>query len=107
MTERPIVSAGASTSLIPGVIRAVRPKQWAKNALVFIAPGAAGVLTDARPLGYAGLGSYTPAKPPKRPVARGLPPQASGVSSRAPTPPTNLNSRIALVDPRTWRERDS
>jgi decaprenyl-phosphate phosphoribosyltransferase len=38
-------AAPASTSLFWGVVREVRPKQWAKNALVFIAPGAAGVLT--------------------------------------------------------------
>lgn len=31
-------------------IRALRPKQWLKNALVFAAPAAAGVLTDARVL---------------------------------------------------------
>jgi decaprenyl-phosphate phosphoribosyltransferase len=32
-------------SLVEGVIREVRPKQWAKNGLVFVAPGAAGVLS--------------------------------------------------------------
>ncbi len=38
-------AAPASPSLVAGIVREVRPKQWAKNALVFIAPGAAGVLT--------------------------------------------------------------
>ena len=33
------------SSLVVGVVREVRPKQLAKNALVFIAPGAAGLLT--------------------------------------------------------------
>jgi len=32
-------------SLLKGVIKACRPKQWAKNVLVFVAPAAAGVLT--------------------------------------------------------------
>jgi len=34
-------------SLIKGVIKAVRPKQWAKNLLVFVAPLAAGLLTTS------------------------------------------------------------
>lgn len=33
-----------------GVLRAVRPRQWVKNVLVFAAPGAAGVLFHGRPL---------------------------------------------------------
>ena len=32
------------------LLETARPKQWIKNLLVFAAPGAAGVLTDARPL---------------------------------------------------------
>ena len=32
-------------SLLVGLIKACRPKQWAKNVLVFVAPAAAGVLT--------------------------------------------------------------
>ena len=36
--------APASTSLARGLLRAARPKQWAKNVLVAAAPGAAGVL---------------------------------------------------------------
>lgn len=35
-----------SMSLLEGIVREVRPKQWAKNGLVFVAPGAAGVLTS-------------------------------------------------------------
>ena len=35
-----------------GLIRTARPKQWAKNVLVFAAPGAAGVLDDWPELGY-------------------------------------------------------
>ena len=37
-------------SLLWGLIMLARPKQWAKNVLVFAAPGAAGVLDEARPL---------------------------------------------------------
>ena len=36
--------------MIKGLIREMRPKQWAKNVLVFAAPGAAGVLDDGRDL---------------------------------------------------------
>ena len=38
-------------------LRAVRPKQWTKNVLVFVAPGAAGVLTHAGPALHA-LGAF-------------------------------------------------
>lgn len=41
------------SSVLPGLARAVRPKQWAKNVLVFAAPGAAGVLSDPSALGRA------------------------------------------------------
>lgn len=33
--------------MLLGLLRAMRPKQWAKNVLVFVAPAAAGVLTEA------------------------------------------------------------
>ncbi len=39
-------------SLWRGLLRTCRPKQWAKNLLVFAAPGAAGVLDDWPELGY-------------------------------------------------------
>lgn len=37
-------------SVLRGLIRLARPKQWLKNLLVFAAPGAAGVLDDGREL---------------------------------------------------------
>jgi len=37
-------------SLLWGLIRTARPKQWLKNILVFAAPGAAGVIGEAEPL---------------------------------------------------------
>ena len=40
-----------TTSLAVGLVKLARPRQWAKNVLVFGAPGAAGVLDNARPLG--------------------------------------------------------
>jgi len=36
---------------MPPVLRAMRPKQWLKNVLVFAAPGAAGVLDNANDFG--------------------------------------------------------
>ena len=33
-----------------GLLRTARPKQWAKNLLVFAAPGAAGVIDQAEPM---------------------------------------------------------
>jgi decaprenyl-phosphate phosphoribosyltransferase len=37
-------------SLLAGLVRTARPKQWSKNVLVFAAPGAAGVLGHGKPL---------------------------------------------------------
>jgi decaprenyl-phosphate phosphoribosyltransferase len=39
-----------SPSVFAGLLRTARPKQWAKNVLLFAAPGAAGVLTHGGPL---------------------------------------------------------
>jgi decaprenyl-phosphate phosphoribosyltransferase len=44
---------GRRESLPFALLRGARPKQWAKNVLVFAAPGAAGVLTQASALGSA------------------------------------------------------
>src|SRR5258707_9592786 len=35
---------------LPAFLRLARPKQWLKNVLVVAAPGAAGVLTQGKPL---------------------------------------------------------
>ncbi|MGI9576862.1 MAG: decaprenyl-phosphate phosphoribosyltransferase [Microthrixaceae bacterium] len=45
-TTRDRTTAGdaPSPSLLRGLVREARPKQWAKNVLVFVAPAAAGVL---------------------------------------------------------------
>jgi decaprenyl-phosphate phosphoribosyltransferase len=40
----------SAPSTAAGLLRLARPKQWAKNVLVFAAPGAAGVLDQATPL---------------------------------------------------------
>lgn len=47
---RPLDAPGPKPSLISGLVRTARPKQWLKNVLVFAAPGAAGVLDSGRPL---------------------------------------------------------
>src|SRR4051812_3534107 len=47
---RPLGSPEPRQSLLSGLIRTARPKQWAKNVLVFAAPGAAGVLDNGTPL---------------------------------------------------------
>lgn len=44
---------GWRSSLVGGLIRTSRPKQWLKNVLVFAAPGAAGVLTNGHALRQA------------------------------------------------------
>jgi decaprenyl-phosphate phosphoribosyltransferase len=49
-------AVAARPSLASGVIRGLRPKQWAKNLLVAAAPGAAGVLTEGPVLGDVVLG---------------------------------------------------
>lgn len=46
-------TAGVRPSFILGVLRLLRPRQWAKNVLVFAAPGAAGVLTEFEELAGA------------------------------------------------------
>lgn len=40
-------------SLVTSLVREARPRQWTKNALVFAAPAALGVLDEAGPLGRA------------------------------------------------------
>ena len=42
-----------SESVLGGLVRTARPRQWAKNLLVFAAPAAAGVLDEAGPLADA------------------------------------------------------
>ena len=49
LTE-PLVSR---PSFLMGLVRTARPRQWIKNVLVFAAPGAAGVLTQADALAQA------------------------------------------------------
>lgn len=49
-------AAGSSASLLRGLLREARPKQWAKNVLLLAAPGAAGVLTEPDVLLRVGLG---------------------------------------------------
>ena len=46
--------------LVPGIVRALRPKQWLKNVLVFAAPVAAGVIRDGDVLGktLAAFGAF-------------------------------------------------
>src|SRR3954451_19717805 len=47
---RPLDVPEPRQSLFVGLLRTARPKQWAKNTLVFVAPGAAGVLDNPTPL---------------------------------------------------------
>jgi decaprenyl-phosphate phosphoribosyltransferase len=45
-TDRPDQVPPRPTSLVVGLVKLARPKQWAKNVLVFAAPAAAGVLDN-------------------------------------------------------------
>ncbi|MGH9041893.1 MAG: decaprenyl-phosphate phosphoribosyltransferase [Acidimicrobiia bacterium] len=47
----PVVEQGWRYTLLGGLIRTARPKQWIKNMLVFAAPGAAGVGFEPATLG--------------------------------------------------------
>src|SRR5579885_3327977 len=49
------VRPGPPGSLLGGLVRTARPRQWVKNLLVFAAPGAAGLLTQGPTLERAGL----------------------------------------------------
>ncbi len=49
-TDRP---APPPMSLVRGLVRQARPRQWIKNLLVFVAPGAGGVLLHWSVLGHA------------------------------------------------------
>src|SRR2546421_5281700 len=46
---RPLDASEPRGSLLMGLVRTARPKQWVKNVLVVVAPGAAGVLDNGRP----------------------------------------------------------
>ena len=50
-----MTDATRAESVAGGLLRAARPKQWAKNVLVFAAPGAAGMLDQAEPLADAAI----------------------------------------------------
>lgn len=45
-TEPTAAASGPTASLLPSLVKACRPKQWAKNVLVLVAPAAAGVITE-------------------------------------------------------------
>jgi decaprenyl-phosphate phosphoribosyltransferase len=49
-TEDQPAGPSGPPSLLTGLLKLARPKQWAKNVLVFAAPAAAGVLDEAGPL---------------------------------------------------------
>ncbi len=49
--RRPKPVEAPRPSLVMGLVRTARPKQWLKNGLVVAAPGAAGVLTDPAQIG--------------------------------------------------------
>lgn len=60
MTDQTTRAAAGSdrraTSLLSGIVKACRPKQWAKNVLVFVAPAAAGVIDEVYRLRLALVG---------------------------------------------------
>jgi decaprenyl-phosphate phosphoribosyltransferase len=50
LPEAPAAGREPRSSVLAGLVRTARVKQWSKNVLVFAAPGAAGSLTHATPL---------------------------------------------------------
>jgi decaprenyl-phosphate phosphoribosyltransferase len=50
LPDAPTSSATPRSSVLVGLVRTARVKQWPKNVLVFAAPGAAGVLTHGTPV---------------------------------------------------------
>ncbi len=56
MTEAP-PAHGSGDSLLAGILRELRPKQWMKNVLVFAAPAAAGVIDQRTELLHA-IGAF-------------------------------------------------
>jgi len=51
--DRPVTADRPTQSLGRGLVRLARPRQWIKNLLVFVAPGAAGVLFHSNVLWHA------------------------------------------------------
>jgi len=51
--EQPTAATGRPESLAHGLVRLARPRQWVKNLLVFVAPGAAGILLHSGVLWHA------------------------------------------------------
>ena len=51
--DKPPAPVGPPESLVHGLVRLARPRQWVKNVLVFVAPAAAGVLFHRGVLGHA------------------------------------------------------
>ena len=51
--DQPEPTARATESLVHGMVRLARPRQWIKNLLVLVAPAAAGVLLHRTVLGHA------------------------------------------------------
>ncbi len=51
--DKPPAPVGPPESLVHGLVRLARPRQWVKNVLVFVAPAAAGVLFHQGVLGHA------------------------------------------------------
>ena len=55
-TRAAVPSQQGPVGLLLGMIKACRPKQWAKNVLVFVAPAAAGVINEASILAHTFVG---------------------------------------------------
>ncbi len=55
--DRPGPPASARPGLLMGLVLLARPRQWVKNLLVFVAPGAAGVLSHASAFWHS-LGAF-------------------------------------------------
>ncbi len=104
-TTPPLRSTRSGSGLLMGMIRACRPKQWAKNVLVFVAPAAPAYRRTQSPVAHAAglrgvlhgvVGDLPPERHPRRRVRSQAPHQVPPPDRRGIVP-VPLAVTMALV----------